>query len=478
MHFPKFRSIHWGGLLAIALLMGSGFLVMGFLGRKRVEPQAQLRDPLPQDPQIQVYFNHAESAAYTDPYRQQYRLGDDLEQMVITAIREAHRSIDLAVHELNLPNIAAALAERQQAGVKVRLIVENTYRKPLSAWTTAEIQADDRSREKYQNFAQLVDQNQNGQLEAQEIVTRDAMAMLQTASIPIQDDTADGSKGSDLMHHKFLVIDRKTVITGSANLTWSDIHGDFSNPQSQGNANHLLKIENAGIAQLFTQEFNLMWGKGDNKSGKFGLKKPYRSAQTIRLSPQSQITVQFSPTSSKQSWSQSVNGLIGRSLQQAKHSVDMALFVFSDQQLSNVLETEARQGVKIRALIDPSFAFRDYSEGLDLLGVSLANSRCRVEADNHPWKQPITTVGMPQLPQGDLLHHKLALLDGKQVITGSQNWSDAANHSNDENLLVITNATVAAHFQREFDRLYHSATLGISSQLQEKQKQQQARCRT
>ncbi len=472
MNLLKSRSVQWGGLLVVALL-----IIAGFSLRKSGETQEQLLSPLPQDSQIQVYFNQAESAVYTEPYRQQHRLGDDLEQLVIDAIQQAQTSIDVAMHELNLPGVATALQERHQAGVKVRLIVENTYRKPMSRWTPSEIQAlDERERQKYQNFMQLADQNQNGQLEANEISARDAMAMLQVAGIPIQDDTADGSKGSDLMHHKFLVVDRKTVITGSANLTWSDVHGDFSSPESLGNANHLLKIASPDLARLFTQEFNVMWGKGDSKSGKFGLKKPYRSAQTIRLSPQSQITVQFSPTSTKQPWPQSVNGLIGRSLQQARQSIDMALFVFSDQQLSNALETEARQGVKIRALIDPGFAFRDYSEGLDLLGVSLANSRCRYEPDNHPWKQPITTVGIPQLPEGDLLHHKFAVLDGKQVISGSENWSDAANHSNDENLLVITNKTVAAHFQREFDRLYRSATLGISSQLQEKQQQQKTRC--
>ena len=73
----------------------------------------------------------------------------------------------------------------------------------------------------------FVDINQDGRLSPEEIAQRDALSILAQASIPIIDDTADGTKGSGLMHHKFMVVDRQTVITGSANWTMSGIHGDF-----------------------------------------------------------------------------------------------------------------------------------------------------------------------------------------------------------------------------------------------------------
>lgn len=475
MRLFVFRAVRLGGFLLIGLLLFTGFTCWR---RSAGSPtQVPLLPALPQDPQIQAYFNHSQAAVYTEPYRQQYRLGDDLEQVVIDAVATAQTSVDVAVHELNLPRIAAALKERHQAGVPVRVIVENTYRRPMSQLTAQEVQQlDQRGQKKYQDFVLLVDENQNGRLEPNEIAVRDAIAILQDAGVPLIDDTADGSKGSDLMHHKFIVVDGHTVISGSANFTWSDIHGDFSVVESQGNANHLLKIVSPAVAGLYEQEFNLMWGKGTKTTSQFGLKKAYRPAQTVKLAPNSQITVQFSPTSTRLPWQQTVNGLIGRSLNQSTHSIDLALFVFSEQQLSNVLETNQRKGIQIRALIDPSFAYRDYSEALDLMGVSLANNRCRYEADNHPWSQPIATVGIPQLPVGDLLHHKFGVIDQHIVISGSQNWSDAANRSNDENLLVINNSTVAAHFQREFDRLYSGAILGVSATVQERLEQQQKRC--
>ena len=466
-----------GALVLLGLLLFLGFTA----GRQQpAAPTAMLLPLLPQDPLIQAYFNHSQAAVYTEPYRHQKRLGDDLEQMVVEAIATAQKSIDVAMHELNLPHVAQALAARQQAGVSVRVIDENTYSRARSSYTAAEIAAlPERDRRKQQEFIQLVDQNQDGQLSPAEIAAGDAMVILKNAGIPVIDDTADGSKGSALMHDKFLVIDRKLLITGSANLTVSDVHGDFLSPTSQGNANHLLKIESSVLARLYAAEFALMWGDGagGKPNSKFGRQKPYRSPQSFQLAPHSIVTVQFSPTSTRLPWQNSVNGLIGRTLSQAMRSIDLALFVFSDQRLGDILERDRDRGVQIRALIEPEFAYRDYSEGLDLLGVALAGDRCRYEAGNHPWKKPLTSVGVPALAEGDLLHHKVGLVDRRVVITGSQNWSDAANQSNDENLLVIDNPTVAAHFQREFDRLYEGATLGIPDSLRQKISQQKKRCR-
>jgi len=74
------------------------------------------------------------------------------------------------------------------------------------------------------------------------------------------------------------------------------------------------------------------------------------------------------------------------------------------------------------------------------------------------------------------LHHKFAVIDGKIVITGSHNWSAAANYNNDETLLVIQQEQVAAHFSREFERLYGKAVLGVPVRVQEKMKEQEQKC--
>ncbi|WP_341734267.1 DUF655 domain-containing protein [Microcoleus sp. EPA2] len=425
--------------------------------------------PLPQDPLLQVYFNQSLTSSYTEPYRLQTRPGDDLEKLVMEAIATAESTVDVAVQEFRLPGIARVLADRQRSGIKVRLIVEHIYGRPWSDFSASELgKLPERERDRYQEFVQLADTNKDGKLSAEEIQKNDALLILKNAAIPLIDDRADGSKGSGLMHHKFVIIDNKTVIVTSANFTTSDVHGDFKTAESRGNANNLLKIQNPELAQIFTQEFNIMWGDGPGgkPDSKFGIKKPFRQVQKIRVG-NGTVAVQFSPTSKTLPWEKSVNSLINKTLGLAKKSVDLALFVFSAQRLANTLEIEARRGVAVRALIDSNFIYRPYSEGLDMMGATLIE-HCQLEADNRPWKQPLTTVGVPVLPKGDRLHHKFGVVDGSTVITGSHNWSEAANHGNDETLLAIDNPVVAAHFEREFDRLYKGAMLGIPPRIKQR----------
>jgi competence ComEA-like helix-hairpin-helix protein len=67
-----------------------------------------------------------------------------------------------------------------------------------------------------------------------------------------------------------------------------------------------------------------------------------------------------------------------------------------------------------------------------------------------------------------LLHHKFGVIDHKMVIVGSHNWTEAANRGNDEVLLTIENPTIAAHYQREFDRLAEGAFFGVPPAIQKK----------
>lgn len=264
-----------------------------------------------------------------------------------------------------------------------------------------------------------------------------------------------------------MVVDGETVITGSANWTLSGTHGDFGNPETRGNVNHLIRIQDQAIAQTFTAEFEEMWS-----GRKFGVQKLQEAPQTFTVGD-SRVTIQFSPFSSSQPWESTSNGLIGSTLAQARESVSLALFVFSEQKIANILEKENQEGTDIRALIDPSFAFREYSDGLDLLGVNL-KEKC--DPFNRPWANPITSVGTPKLPKGDKFHHKFAVIDGKTVITGSHNWSASANNQNDETLLIIQNEAIARQFQSEFDQFYTTAYLGIPPFIASKQKPIPANC--
>ena len=450
------------GSICVALF--GGYL---FWSRDR-SPTPERLPALPQDELIRVYFNHDQSVNFTELYRQKTRPGIDLGAKLVETINSAHSQIDIAVQEFQLPQIAQSLVAKAAAGIKVRVVLEHNYSRSLSELTAAEVEGlTVRDREHYQEYQKLVDIDKDGTLSPAEINQRDGLMILRNARIPILDDAADGSRGSGLMHHKFMVVDGHQVIVTSANWTMSDIYGDLRHPNSEGNQNNLIQIESKELAVVFLNEFNLMWGDGNtaNQISQFKTRKPARPPVEV-LVGKTRVFVQFSPTSKQQEWSNSSNGSIGKLLQASQQQVDFALFVFSEPGLSRILAAQSQRGVKVRGLIDRQFAYRNYSSGLSLMGVD-PNHICQGEGTN---SAPLATIGVPTLPQGDLLHHKFAIVDRRTVIAGSHNWSNAANYHNDETLLVIQdNPTVAAHFNREFDRLYQRGVIGIPAKLKNTQ---------
>ncbi|MBU1203702.1 MAG: hypothetical protein KKG60_01390 [Nanoarchaeota archaeon] len=53
-----------------------------------------------------------------------------------------------------------------------------------------------------------------------------------------------------------------------------------------------------------------------------------------------------------------------------------------------------------------------------------------------------------------LMHHKVFVVDGKVVVTGSCNPTENGFKNNDENLVVIRNGGVVEDFMREFERVF------------------------
>jgi phosphatidylserine/phosphatidylglycerophosphate/cardiolipin synthase-like enzyme len=444
----------------------SGFVVVLIaIAAQSCKSEAGIVPPLPQHPNIQVFFNQNQASRYTDPYRDIERLGDNLERVLIDNVTKAKVSLDIAVQELRLPNISKAIVDAKLRGVNVRLILENNYSRAWSEFTPEQIaKLNARDRDRYKEFQKFADINKDGSLSEDELDRRDGLRLIKLAKVPWIDDTADGSKGSGLMHHKFMVIDNQIVLFGSANFTMSDIHGDFTKPDTRGNANNLLRIDSKELAARFKKEFNLMWGDGPN--GKldslFGTKKPSRKIDYLIVGG-AQIRIKFSPESEDTAREQTSSGLIATAIAGTKKTVDMALFVYSEPFISTILEERQHENVQIRALVEPQFAYRDYSVTLDMWGLQ-STQDCKTGRSS-AWKQPIKTVGIPNLVSGDTLHHKFAILDRKLILTGSHNWTNAANHINDETLVAIQNEMVAAHYQREFDRLYQNVTLGPTAKL-------------
>jgi len=464
-----------GGLLCrptIRMGLALGLLLLGgCTPAARLVGAAPPELPLPRG--FEMAFNQRAETSYRSPITHQLRPGDDLEALLLRAIRGAHRELLIAVQELSLPEVARAVVEKQRQGVRVRVILENTYSQPWSEEHELDLNAHQRLRQ--QQLRALADSNHDGVLSNGERERGDAVLILRRGNVPVIDDTADGSAGSGLMHHKFLIADRQVVVTGSANFTPSCIHGDPDDPSTRGNVNHLLRMESAALAGLFAAEFERMWGDGPmgTADSRFGLAKGEPGLQRVSVQG-TDVDVLFAPHSP----SDPRNGLLvlEQSLRRARQRVDLALFVFSAQNLADAFAHLHGLGVRIRLLADPGFANRSFSEVLDLLGVSLPDRTCGIEAGNKPWASSIDGVGTPRLARGDKLHHKFAVIDHRTVITGSFNWSPSAAHGNDETLLLIHSPEVAAHFEREFGRLWRGAELGITPRLERKRARMKRAC--
>lgn len=421
---------------------------------------------------VSAYFNHNPKASYTDPYRNISRPGDNLEAVLLKEIQLAKKSIFMAVQELRLPLISQALIEKKKAGVDVRVVLENNYN--FTVLTQRDPSTDnEHEASRLTELKAFVDVNRNGKIEKSELESRDAIYMLQNAGIPVMDDSFDASRGSGLMHHKFMIVDGKTTVVSTANFTMSCIHGDLLTTSSRGNANSMLLVQAPNFAKIFTDEFSQLWGNG--KRGNYGHNKTYRGPISTTVKG-TKLTVQFSPTSQRYNWEESVNGLIAAHAAKATQSIKALLFVFSDQKLADVMEKRNNAGAEVGVIIEPKFAYRDYSELLDLMGLQMLNAKCIYETENNPWKKPAKEAGMAKLAGGDVLHHKFAVIDRKTVIVGSQNWSDAANFINDETLIVIQNTGISDQFTQEYDRVKRSASLGAASWVKDAIKKQETAC--
>jgi phosphatidylserine/phosphatidylglycerophosphate/cardiolipin synthase-like enzyme len=69
---------------------------------------------------------------------------------------------------------------------------------------------------------------------------------------------------------------------------------------------------------------------------------------------------------------------------------------------------------------------------------------------------PLFCAKLPVKVDGNkyTMHHKVIILDGNTVVTGSFNFTQSADKENDDNLIVIHSAAVAAAYEQEFQKIY------------------------
>lgn len=238
-----------------------------------------------------------------------------------------------------------------------------------------------------------------------------ALHDLIAAGIPL---VADGRP--PLMHDKFTVIDGREVWTGSMNYTVNDAYF---------NDNNLVRLRQAAAARAYAAEFDEMF-----RQTRFGaLSAAAAEAQLLR-SPSGPLEVYFAPE----------DGAAARLLELidgAQESVAFMAFALTSEEIAAALERRAAAGVEVRGVMDDG-----QSRGMGSRYPEMRAAGVDVRLDGNP----------------DRMHHKVIVIDGRLVITGSYNFSRSAETQNDENLIVLHDAAVAASFLEEFERVFALAT--------------------
>jgi phosphatidylserine/phosphatidylglycerophosphate/cardiolipin synthase-like enzyme len=312
---------------------------------------------------IQVFFSSPE-----DPASSTLRGGPDV--ALAEAIKGAQYSVDMAIYKLDLWSLRDVLLDAHRRGVEVRVVVESSF-------------ADE------------------PEIEA-----------LKSSGIKVVDDQRDS-----LMHHKFTVIDRFEVWTGSMNYS---INGAYRHD------NNLLRIRSAEVGTNYTREFEEMFLE-DRFGGLSRSDTPYPEC----LLEGDLVEVYFSPDDGVRA------RLIDR-IDDAQTSIDMLAFALTSDPLAEALLQAMKRGAYVRIVVEKDQAGNTGSEVDSLLegGVDL-------RLDSNP----------------NSMHHKVILIDGDMVVTGSYNFSRSAEDFNDENVIIVHNAELTADYLVEFNRIFDRAEM-------------------
>ena len=334
-------------------------------------------------------------------------VNSDLTGRLVEFISQTQRSLDCAIYDLRHPHILTALQEVARSGKRLRI-------------------AFDASKERTGGLSG--DPKPDGVEKA-----LDAAGLLPYAT-PVHNS-------GHLMHNKFLIRDEQTLWTGSANFTVGGL---------EKQDNNCLTIRDQGVIAQYGAIFN------DLLSGQHSHSRHYSTLeaahiQTIQAGAKpSVVSAFFSPSEGE--W---IEQTLIQALNAAKRVRVMA-FLMSDPGVLGALARFKDPAADIQGVIDPH-GMQDVLRyrSADDPAYWFMRDRRFVAAPSHAFN--------PHAEQ-DFMHNKVMILDDHLVVTGSFNFSENAE-LNDENMLILNSAQVAAAYTSYFDRLYatYGGTVGAQT---------------
>ena len=338
---------------------------------------------------------------------------DRIPSSLIEAIDATQSSLYLALYELNLTEVAAAIVRAKERGVDVKLIYDMGHGQAGAAGGGGE-----------------------GAFEAAAAGPSNEYTSLVRAGVSTRLLKGGGSYG--IMHNKIAVCDGELVVTGSFNWT---------NAADQENFENAVFRDDPSLAQLYTSYFNWMWPLGTAVNPGIISGTPTFGALQAAANPFGTPPADPSPSVQYKgaAWPRAVyspNGgadaKLAEAIGKAQGSVDMAIFSLYSPVVADAVQAAAGRGVTVRVVADKS------------------------QAKRSPQVAQLVSAGVPlKLSSGrggkGVLHHKFTVIDGELVELGSFNYSENAEKNNFENQFYTASGDDVAGYEAEFAAVWAQA---------------------
>lgn len=226
-------------------------------------------------------------------------------------------------------------------------------------------------------------------------------------------DSGDSQYQSSIMHNKFFIFDKKTVLTGSANISFTDLSGF--------NSNAIVLINSPEIAQIYEQEFEQMYNNHFH-----GKKAKIEQKENILLG-ESIVSVYFSPTDKV------ITDKIIPLINNAHKYIYVPAFVITHKRFTQALINAKLRGVDVRIILDATNARNQHTTH-----ETMRKNNILVKTENYAGK----------------MHAKSIFIDDNYLIIGSMNFSKSGESRNDENILIIENPYLTKYYKDFFNYLW------------------------
>jgi len=122
-------------------------------------------------------------------------------------------------------------------------------------------------------------------------------------------------------------------------------------------------------------------------------------------------------------------------IDKTKKNLDVAQYLITDDLIANKLIEAHQRGVRVRVVVEGSISHWTSSDDETLEDAGIILKRIN-------------------FPSRAKMHNKYTISDGKAVMTGSYNWTKAAEEKNAENIVIVRIKYAVHEFRKNFEEIW------------------------